>query len=170
VIPTLYGASVTLRPVLQEDLPRLAEILATPEVARWWGAYDEGRIAKEFLEPTPDTTVFVIEAEGTVVGSIQFYEEQSPDYRHAGIDVFLDPAFHHRGLGADAVRTVARHLVHDRAHHRLVIDPAADNQQAIRTYERVGFRRVGVMRQYERGPDGVWHDGLMMEALKADIL
>jgi aminoglycoside 6'-N-acetyltransferase len=28
---------------------------------------------------------------------------------------------------------------------------------------------VGVMRQYERGPDGQWHDGVMMELLKDDI-
>ena len=28
-----------------------------------------------------------------------------------------------RGLGTDAVRTMARHLIHDRGHHRLVIDP-----------------------------------------------
>jgi aminoglycoside 6'-N-acetyltransferase len=34
--------------------------------------------------------------------------------------------------------------VHDRGHHRLVIDPAADNERAIRCYERVGFRRIGV--------------------------
>lgn len=167
---TLYGAAVTLRPVTGDDLGRLTAILATPEVARWWGTYEEQRVSAELLEPRPDTTVFVVEAEGAVVGSIQYYEEQAPDYRHAGLDVFLDPAVHGRGLGTDAVRTLARHLVHDRGHHRLVIDPAAANDQAIRTYERVGFRRVGIMRQYERGPDGTWHDGLMMEALKADVI
>ena len=30
---------------------------------------------------------------------------------------------------------------------------AAANHRAIRCYEKVGFRRVGVLRQYERGPD-----------------
>ena len=75
-------------------------------------------------------------------------------YRHANMDIFLDPAVHGRGVGTDAVRTLTRHLVRDRGHHRLVIDPAADNVAAIRCYAKVGFRPVGVMRQYEQGPDG----------------
>ncbi len=83
--------------------------------------------------------------------------------------MFLHPAWHGRGLGADAVRTLARHLIHDRGHHRLAIDPAVDNVKAIRTYERVGFRQVGVMRAYERGADGSWHDGLLMDLLADDL-
>ena len=50
------------------------------------------------------------------------------------------------------------------------IDPAAANERAIRAYERVGFRRVGVMRAYERGPDGTWHDGLLMDLLRDELL
>ena len=46
-----------------------------------------------------------------------------------------------------------------------VIDPAANNAAAIRAYEKAGFRPVGVMRRYERGPDGTWHDGLLMDML-----
>jgi RimJ/RimL family protein N-acetyltransferase len=52
---------------------------------------------------------------------------------------------------------------------RLTIDPAADNQRAIRAYRRVGFRPVGVLRRYERGPDGGWHDGLLMDLLPEDL-
>jgi aminoglycoside 6'-N-acetyltransferase len=37
-----------------------------------------------------------------------------------------------RCIGRDTVGTLARYLVHDRGHHRLVIDPAADNEPAIR--------------------------------------
>jgi aminoglycoside 6'-N-acetyltransferase len=34
----------------------------------------------------------------------------------------------------------------------------------VRAYEKAGFRRVGVMRGYERDADGAgWHDGLLME-------
>ena len=35
---------------------------------------------------------------------------------------------------------------------------------------KVGFRPVGVMRRYERGPDGEWHDGLLMELLAEDLI
>ncbi|MFE6856342.1 GNAT family N-acetyltransferase, partial [Streptomyces sp. NPDC057674] len=67
------------------------------------------------------------------------------------------------------VRALARHLVHELGFHRLVIDPAADNAPAIRCYTKVGFRPVGVMRQYERGADGSWHDGLLMDLLAEEL-
>ena len=95
---------------------------------------------------------------------IQFSEELEPKYRHAGIDLFLDPALHGRGLGTEAVQQVVRLLVEERGHHRIVIDPAVENAAAIRAYEKAGFRPVGVMRRYERDTDGHgWHDGLLME-------
>jgi aminoglycoside 6'-N-acetyltransferase len=72
-------------------------------------------------------------------------------------------------LGAAVIARVVRHLIEERAHHRITIDPAVDNVVAIRCYEKVGFRRVGVMRSYERDVDGDgWHDGLLMELLATD--
>ena len=56
-----------------------------------------------------------------------------------------------------------------RGHHRLTIDPAASNDRAIGVYERVGFRRVGVMRNYERGQGGAFHDGLLMDMLAGEL-
>ena len=64
---------------------------------------------------------------------------------------------------------LARFLCEQRGHHRLTIDPAAANHRAIRCYEKVGFRRVGVLRQYERGPDGRFHDGLLMDLLRPEL-
>jgi aminoglycoside 6'-N-acetyltransferase len=166
---TLTGEMVTLRRAEMADAERLAEILALPEVAAWWGRHDLDRVRNEVIDPGDGTVVFVIEVDGVVVGLIQYVEENEPDYRHAGIDIFLDPAWHGRGLGADAIRTVARYLFEVRGHHRLTIDPAASNERAIRSYRRVGFRPVGVMRRYERGADGTWHDGLLMDLLAEEL-
>jgi aminoglycoside 6'-N-acetyltransferase len=157
--------ALVLRPLEPGDAAELRRIHSLPEVARWWDEPDDG-----FPEgDDPDSTRLVIEVDGAVAGLIQFGEEDSPDYRHASIDIFLDERFHGRGLGTDAVRTLARHLVHERGHHRITIDPAADNAAAIRSYEKAGFRAVGRMRNYERGPDGTWHDGLLMDLLADDI-
>lgn len=40
---------------------------------------------------------------------------------------------------------------------------------AIRAYEKAGFRPVGTMRKYERGSDGAWHDGLLMDMLQEEF-
>src|SRR5439155_10134785 len=143
----------------------LRRILATPEVRRWWDDPNPGFPWTD----DPEATRLTIEVDSAVAGLIQFSEELDPKYRHAGIDLFLDPALHGRGLGTEALRRVVRHLIDERGHHRITIDPAAANVAAIRTYEKVGFRRVGVMRRYERDTGGEgWHDGLMMELLAGE--
>lgn len=114
-------------------------------------------------------TTFAITLEGEVVGYICGWEKLEPEYRHAGVDLFLDREQHGRGYGGEAVRLVCRWLFDARGHHRIVIDPAADNLQAIRSYEKVGFRRVGVLRRYERGADGTFHDGLLLDLLPEDL-
>jgi aminoglycoside 6'-N-acetyltransferase len=161
----LRGALVTLRPAAADDVPVLVGIRTTAEVRRWWG--EEEDFTAAVTEDLPKT--FAIEQDGRVVGAIQWYEEEDPMYRHAGMDIYLDPALAGKGLGTDAVRTLARYLIDDLGHHRLVIDPAAANVAAIRTYEKVGFRPVGVMRCYERGPDGRFHDGLLMDLLADEL-
>jgi aminoglycoside 6'-N-acetyltransferase len=165
-VTILPGALVTLRPAMASDVPVLVPIRTTAEVRRWWGEEDDFTAA--VTEDLPKT--FAVEHEGRVVGAIQWYEEDDPMYRHAGIDIYLDPAVAGKGLGTDAVRTLARHLIDDLGHHRLVIDPAAANAAAIRAYEKVGFRPVGVMRRYERGADGTFHDGLLMDLLAEELV
>ncbi len=166
--PTLHGSATVLRPIAQHDAEPLAEILAEPGVAAWWPRYDVERVRSELIE-ADEPVVFVVEVDSEVIGSIQYFEEPSPDYRHASIDIFIATAYHGRGLGADAIRTLARYLVHDRGHHRLAIDPAVTNVRAIRSYQGVGFQPVGVMRRYERNADGQWQDCLLMDALARDI-
>jgi aminoglycoside 6'-N-acetyltransferase len=165
--PILTGDRVTLRAIDEVDRMRLREILDEPSVARWWGCDSAEASAADLFE-TYQTT-WVITVDGAVAGSIQAYEESEPDYRHAGIDLFLDPAYQGMGLGPEAIRLVGRYLFEDRGHHRLTIDPAAANAAAIRAYERVGFRPVGVMRRYERSRDGTWHDGLLMDMLAGEL-
>jgi len=153
---------VLLRPGRSEDAQRLFRIRNEPLVLRWWGGASIEEIGEEFIEAEEG---FVIEVEGEVVGAIQYHEENEPMYRHAGVDIFLTTSRHGEGLGAEAIRLLARYLFEERGHHRLTIDPAAENAGAIRAYERVGFRAVGIMRKYERGPDRVWRDGLLMDML-----
>ena len=150
---------MVLRPLAEGDADELLRIHRTPEVRRWWDDPDD-----DFPWDEPDATRLTIEVGGVIAGLIQFHEELEPKYRHASIDLFLDPALHGRGLGTEAVRRVVRHLVRERGHHRVTIDPAAANAAAIRAYEKAGFRRVGVMRGYERDVGGGgWHDAVLME-------
>jgi aminoglycoside 6'-N-acetyltransferase len=152
-------------PLAAQHLADLRRIRTTPEVVDAWRDLEP-----DWPGDDPDAVPYTVLHEGSVRGYIQYSEEADPDYHSASIDIFIDPAVHHRGLGRDAVATLAAHLFHDRGHHRITIDPAAHNAVAIRCYAAVGFRPVGVMRRYERDADGRgWHDGLLMDLLPEDL-
>lgn len=165
----LHGERIRLRRVGAADVDGLTEILREPEVERWWGRWDADRVRKELIDE-PQAVIFMIETNGESIGLIQYYEEDDPYFRHAGVDLAVATAWQNQGYGTEALRVVVRYLLEERGHRRLVIDPAVANERAVRAYERVGFRPVGVMRQYSLGPDGVWHDGLLMDLLASEFL
>jgi aminoglycoside 6'-N-acetyltransferase len=168
-IPTLAGGSVVLRPLRDDDRGALLAVLQDPTVVAVWDSRGAANSVNELFAGDKNWTVWAIEVDGEFAGSIQAAENDDDDYKGAGIDIFMSSRFQGRGLGTDAVRTLARYLIEVRGHHRLTIDPAADNARAIRTYEKVGFKPVGRMRAYERGRDGTYHDGLLMDMLPDEL-
>jgi len=164
----LHGERVTLRPFGEADLQPTLEMLHQPGVAEWWPGYDIARLRSDTLGD-PDTTTLAIELSGELVGLIMFGEESDPYYRSAGIDISLDGGHLGQGLGSDALRTLVRYLFGERGHHRITIDPAAANDRAIAAYSKVGFKPVGVMRAYEKGADGTFHDNLLMDMLEGEL-
>lgn len=101
----LTESQVVLRPGQPADLDALVVIFATPEVSSWWTRYDRARIEAEVLEGDgPEETVYVIDLGGEVAGIVQSYEEREPEYRSAGIDIAVGPAWHGKGVGLDAIR------------------------------------------------------------------
>jgi aminoglycoside 6'-N-acetyltransferase len=179
-VPTLEGSLVRLRPVVPDDLPPLLRILDEPDVARWWRRAEWERVdelgavtfaieLKAAGAVSGAGGVAVAAGGGTVAGCIQFSEETDPDYFSASVDIFVGTAAQGRGVGPDAMRTLIQWLFDVRGHHRLTVDPAAENDRAVRVYEKLGFRPVGVLRRYERTEDGVWRDALLMELLAEDF-
>ena len=101
-------------------------------------------IQSELLDGTDEhVTVYAIDVDGQVVGIVQSAEEPDEEYRQAGLDIAVDPAWHGTGVALDALRTLAAHLLEARHHHHLTIDPAAANGRAIAAYTKLGFRPVG---------------------------
>ena len=166
-IPALHAERVTLRPLTDEDVERLVEIVAAPGVREWWGTPDPTEREREGLRN--DGAAFAVEVDGELAGWLAFNEESEPDYRHAALDIALAPPFQDRGLGPEALRTVIRWLADERGHHRFTIDPARQNERAIRAYAKVGFRPVGILRRAERGADGLWRDSLLMDLLAEEL-
>ena len=158
LLPELASGPISLRPTGDDDIPALAELLDEPEVRCWWGHNDTGTVRAE-LSRQSCWTVLV---EDQVAGWMHVHEERDEDYPSVGFDIALSARTRGRGLGRDALRLAIRHFIAC-GHHRFTIDPAAQNHRAIRSYAALGFKPVGVLRAYERAPDGTWRDGLLMD-------
>ncbi|MGC0365118.1 aminoglycoside 6'-N-acetyltransferase [Rhodococcus sp. 27YEA15] len=165
--PELHGERVMLVPLAPEHHARLRAIHLLPEVVAWWQNPDDDWPQA----PEAGTTRYSVFHDGRLIGFIQWYaDEDNPDFRHAGLDLFLDPNCHGRGFGRESIRVLCAYLIDELKFHRLIIDPETENTVAIACYRSVGFKDVGVMREYSRDRHGRWKDGLLMDLLARELV
>jgi aminoglycoside 6'-N-acetyltransferase len=167
-LPTLSGPRTLLRPPTPGEADLLADAIAADAVAgpRW--STDSATMRRWLAEE--GMNLLVVEFEGEAVGIVDFSEVLEPEYRSAGMDIALLECCTGIGLGTEVLQLLGAWLIDVRGHHRLTIDPAADNTNAIRAYAKIGYRPIGVARCYERGPDGTYHDGLLMDMLADELV
>jgi aminoglycoside 6'-N-acetyltransferase len=156
---------MTLRPPRDVDAEPLIAILTEPEVSRWWVGYTADRIRTEILD---SGNALVIEVDGECAGAIFLYPNGDPEYLHVVLHLFLGARWYRKRFGAEAIAIVIAHCA-TIGHHRFTLDPNVSNAPAIRSYERLGFRRVGVLREYQLRPDGSLEDGLLMDLVLSDF-
>ena len=135
-----------------------------PEVGRWWMGETEALTRTRVLEGEEDTTIWVVLADGEIIGMVQAWEETEPEYRHGGIDIALHPDWHGRGLGADTVahgrppphrrpRPPPHHDRPGRGEHGRDPQLRADRLPARRDHARVRARqRRDMARRTPHGP------------------
>jgi aminoglycoside 6'-N-acetyltransferase len=128
------GRLTALRPADAGDVDRLVAWHADPEVSRYWDGETFTRAEMEERLARPHVEAWIVEEAGEPVGYLQVHPE--------GLDMFLIPPARGRGLGPDAARAMARHLVDKRGRKRVTVDPYAWNESAVRAWERAGFVEV----------------------------
>jgi aminoglycoside 6'-N-acetyltransferase len=135
------------RPVSEADLAMIAEWLAEPHVAKWWGDVDtEIASIREHLDSI-SVEPLVVELDGRPIGYIQSYDPhleydhpyQDQPFGALGIDLSIGiPELVGIGHGSAIVRQFVDELFAEGA-PRVIIDPDPANARAIRAYEKAGF-------------------------------
>jgi len=128
-----------IRAATDADAELLVQWHDDPEIARYW---DDERFTREQMLDRlrrAEVDAYIVEADGEPVGYLQAWRAGDA----GGIDMFLVPGARGRGLGPDAARAVARHLLHVRGFGRVTADPYLSNEPAIRAWRRAGFRDLG---------------------------
>jgi RimJ/RimL family protein N-acetyltransferase len=170
----MRGAGVRLRRAGVDDADFLADLVTHEEVEPFLAAVrssDREAIRAEILrsEREPDVFgVFVIEAEGTRIGTLTF-ERTNARSRIARLSgLAVHPEGRGRRHGEEAARLIQHHLIRELDYHRVELEVYGFNERAIRHAERAGFVREGVRRKaYWR--HGRWVDGIMFGLVPEDL-
>ena len=172
----LAGARVTLRPYRDDDASIL---VATWADATWFAPKGTGprELAERVRERirrsgsfTDGMVIFAIEAEGRLVGEVsarQPIHGLPPGVFELGIELF-ESGDRGRGLGADAIVAITKHLFGDEGAHRVQLSTDVENGAMRRVSERLGFHFEGVLRSFMPEADGP-HDYALYAITKNDL-
>ncbi|CTQ54645.1 Aminoglycoside N(6')-acetyltransferase type 1 [Roseibium album] len=149
---------ISFRPVVDQDLPLLADWLARPHWREWWGDPEtELGYIRDMVEGRDTTQPFLFQIDGTDRGYIQVWyikdqlgTEWVKEYPWlmllpedaVGVDLSLANGEElSKGIGTEALRAFVRKLRQD-GYDQIIIDPDPANLRAVRAYRKAGFREI----------------------------
>jgi RimJ/RimL family protein N-acetyltransferase len=123
----------------------------------------------EELAKSPNNIVFAIRTagDGALIGSIGFYDiEWANQGAWLGMGIGERDAWD-QGYGTEALHLALQYAFDELNLHRITLTVLAYNERAIALYERAGFRREGVFRDFGRR-DGRRYDMYLYGLLRPE--
>ncbi len=168
----LKGDKVVLRAVTVEDLPRLCAFhndlelhaLADDEPWRPRSLAQMQAMYDDLQKKTDELAWFSIDADGELIGDCSLYSFEFTG-RTCTLGILIgDHDYLGKGYGTDAVRLLLDYAFRYRNLRRVWLTTLAHNERAIRSYEKAGFVREGLLRQHG------WSDGAYRDIVQMGIL
>lgn len=167
----IRGRRILLRPTRPEDHPAILRWQNDPDIS--W-RMDYGRtftledIAESEERARDEGHPFVIEFGGRPIGRIGLNGLRERD-GVASLYIFMgEHDLAGRYLGREAILTILGWAFDTLSLHLVELWGLADNERALHTYERCGFRREASLRQRSRWPDGTRHDRVVMSVVREE--
>ena len=162
---------MTLRSVEERDWPLIHRWQNDPEV--WWLMDYEGPFSMADIEAgerraRDEGVPFVIELDGRPIGRIGLNQFRRRD-RIAALYVFIGEAdAWGRGYGTDAIMALLAWAFDRHDLHQVELWSLADNERALRAYEKCGFVLDARLRD-RSFKDGGWHDRVVMSVTRQEF-
>jgi len=153
--------NITFRKATKEDTLQFVQSFEQPYLRALWPLESYGSTPQKYIEELVAGNgydyPFIIELGGKPIGYIQYCDLFA--YRNTCeklkgvftkepkgsfcVDMFIgEEGLLGKGYGTQALRLFCDELLTRLEVKRILIDPAADNERAIRSYEKAGFKRV----------------------------
>ena len=160
----------TIRPMELGDAPGFNALRRMPGVFENTLGLPSERVQHSidgFQRFGPDDHIFVaVLDDGTVIGSAGLQVCTNPRMRHVGtLGMLVHTEFQNQGIGTALMRTVLELADNWLMLVRVELEVYADNQRAVRLYEKFGFETEGRKREASV-KNGAYVDLLVMARLR----
>lgn len=172
----LTGKSIFLRAFEKDDLRHLYNWINDPDVTRYMFMGDRPAVMERLLEAweaevkRQTDIVFAIVHKKTkkVIGSTGLYSINSIS-RHAEFRVIIgETAYRGKGIGTEVTKLIINYAFDKLNLNKVWLGGNADNIGAIKSYEKSGFVKEGVLRQ-EIYRNGRYYDAVRMSILREEF-
>ncbi len=165
----LRDGEIVLRPLAVRDLRRCTRWFSNPKVTHFLARESKMTLAEEErwfreYERKPDEQVFAIELDRKHIGNVGLHRVNRV-HRKAQLGILIgEPSLWSKGYGTMAIRLVLRYAFDTLQLNKISLDVLEYNHRAIRSYEKVGFRREGIQRE------DLCKDGRFFHVIRMSIL
>lgn len=168
----IIGETVTLRRMERDDVPHVRRWYDDPELRAQIGATApmseaEARAWFDGVEADPNRVWYAVvrDEDDAVIGEAGLLR-MFPEWRTTDMTVIIgEKEARGRGYGTETGRLLLDFAFQYMGFHRVAIGVVGFHEEALRFWERLGFRREGVQRDGYM-LDGTFHDFVMMSILE----
>ena len=168
------GEKINLIALEPEHLKQANQWINNPEVNQFLTLISPMpvRATKKWYESQADdpnnNAYAIVTKRGKFIGTVGLHDIDWKN-RHAELGLSIgDTSYHNRGYGTDVITTLLRFAFQELNLHRVTLHVFDFNKRAQRCYEKCGFKREGVMRDFMHRR-GKFHDAVFMGILKSEF-
>lgn len=129
---------------------------------------DEAGKAKLYFEEkieqnVPDIFFFGAFSGDELIGIAGFVRGDRTKTRHRGelVAMYVNPGFHGQKVGENLLRALIKAAFNLGGVESVELTVVADNDSAVRLYERIGFETFGVQKNYFKSGEKYWNQRFM---------
>ncbi len=178
----IKGEKVVLAPIKRQEKDEFYQLVMKSYGSRFW--YDKGQKAKRtkkkffktdhwnsgyFDSNLPEKgQCFWIIVGGEKIGQVN-YNKIDIENKNVDLDIIIGAKKNMgKGYGTDALKTLIKYLFSSFDINKVWIEPRANNPRAIVAYQKVGFKKEGLLRE-QNYFEGKFTDCLRLSILKKEF-
>lgn len=165
----IKSGDIAIRPMLDtaEDYQLMTKWLSDPRIYKFIHgkpkdlAWVKKKYGPRIREKERVNSCF-IEFKNLPIGYIQYFniKPYEKDYEMKNtqdvwaIDMWIgEPDFWEKGIGSKSLKLLVDFIFNNLKAEKIIIDPHVNNPRAIRVYEKVGFKKVKILKKHEAYKD-----------------